>query len=243
MEKIFLKKLKYKIELEDLEHMKKRVIAAVISLIVIVSIVSVSVLYHYEKEINAFQLNSSYFDMKPSSGADNKMISYFMNNVTEKTVKYSFGQYTLAMTPDLYAGVIEPVSINHFGSINLTKEKDPIEFLQPYVALFMTSARNGSPNSLGFLPLEGGVISPNGTVYAYNLHQHADVSSTLSEFNLTIGPSFLFPFTGTPTNYSMPLMVGQYTLELSIALYHLLPIGFTYLGKLTFKEPFVTLTE
>lgn len=231
---------------------RKWAYAVIISLLFITALF-ITVVYHNENRIDSFTLNKSYFDPTIDSNSttvsilDRPIINSLELNYTDKVVMYNFGEYTLLMTPTLFPVPDGPINLHHFGPVNLTKEKDRLGYFIPYVGLTMVDANHGSPGSLGFLPYSGRIVAPNGSMYNYNLRgDHPSRNSSLVDQLplINIGPTYFINFANViPSNYSLPLAAGNYTLEFTISLYHFLSIGYGYLGHLTFTEPFYSFVE
>lgn len=161
-------------------------------------------------------------------------------------MNFTFGEYTLLMTPNLLPIPLGSINLYNFSGVNLTTQPNPLGFLSPDVGITMVNATGGQPGSLGFKPVKATVISPNGTDYVYNLEsQGAQLSGTIYAYPISIGPYYNIGAGDVfrPSNFSIPLSTGQYMLQVTVSLYNLHFIGYSYLGKLAFKEPFYNFVE
>lgn len=238
---------------------RRKWIAVIISAVFIsVSVGAIAMEYHNEANVYPFHLNTTYFNPKVNAtyfleqGTHNftsfytPVVKSLEVNYSEKTVNFSFGEYTLLMTPNLLPIPTVPINLFNFSSLNLSSTSKPISFLEPVFGIAMVNVTSGNPRSLGFLPVQAKVIAPNGSAYVFNLkgQNNAVLVETIYGEPINIG-SYYYVSTGihNPTNYTMPLVQGQYMLQSTISLYHLQTIGYSYLGSLTLTVPFFDFVE
>lgn len=231
---------------------KARWIAAIIVVVIVAASFSfIYVEHNNESKIYPFYLNNTYFNMTINSSLANNdtgfyqpFVSFMETHYSEQSVHYGFGSYTILVTPPL----APPLSTVNLSSL---QHGWNLPWYPPTFGIAMVNASVGSPSSLGFLPEEAKVIAPNGTSYDFNMNEFNAVSNwpvlnnTLWSMPIQTGLCYFFMGIGgiPPTNSSMPLQTGQYTLQVTISLYHLQPLYYSDLGSLTFTEPFYNFTD
>lgn len=220
--------------------MKRASKAVIISIIFLTSITAFSIEHYNESKINAFELNTSYYNIHSTSGASNHTVNFLKHNGTKTHLHYSFGNYTLLLTPNLQTWSQSALSLHNYSGINLSKKTDPVLFLAPYVGLAVVNS-TGNAHSLGFLLVSGKITSPSGIEYVFNgSGVLVNLQSSIQFYNLTIGPTYTLAFSAVrPTNVSVPLEPGNYTFQLTLSLFHLSYIGYSSLGTITLNEPLV----
>lgn len=233
--------------------------AVIISVIFIsVSVGTVAMMYSNEANISPFRLNTSYFNpqvnasyfLKTDTGNFtsfyNPIVKSLETNCTEKTLNFSFGEYTLLMTPNLTPVPTGSINLYHYeSSLNLSASPDPISFMEPNFGIALVNVTSGNPGSLGFQPIQAKVTAPNGSGYVFNMRgESPSLSETIPAYPVNIGPYYNVGTGGIrPTNYSMRLMPGQYTLQVTVSLYHFLSIGYAHLTDLSFTLPYYNFIE
>lgn len=224
--------------------MKRRWKAIFISIIILAGIAGLSIDHYYESKIYSFELNTSYFDIRPSSGTNSRIVNYLKHNGTETHLYTIFGNYTLLLTPNLYTWSLSSLNLDDYSGINLSRSSEPILFLAPLVGLAVINS-TGNAHSLGFLPVGGKIISPNGTDYVFNgSGVNVGLTSSIQFYNLTIGPTYMLAFSGVrPTNVSMPLEPGNYTFQLTLSIFPISFVWYPSIGTITLDEPLVNVVE
>ena len=237
---------------------RRKSIAVVISVLFLTILAgSVAVEYNNGKDISHFHLDTYYFNPIVSATYFSKQdtqnftsfytpdIKSLEGNYSEKSVNFSFGEYTILVTPNLQPIPVGPINLHNFSSANLSSVSDPLGYIGPDFGIAMVKATGQSPGFLGFTPIDAKVLAPNGSNYVFNLRGESyRLIDTIYGYPINIGPYYNVGTGGIrPTNYSMKLMPGQYMLQVTVSLYHFQSIGYTHLTDLSFTLPYYNFIE